>query len=140
MLYKKMITLRFPEVANIGFTDSGTPLLDEFAGSSTPVRLEARVQDFNRRVYRRLARRFPFLRHEPFGDNPVKALYYNHWLRTASRSFVTNLLRREELYADYLDVMRVRQLIDDHMRGLQDDFRLISGVVTFALWREMFGS
>ncbi len=96
------------------------------------------MQEYRRRARRRLGRNLPFLRSPSYGDRPAQAIYYNHWLRTAARSFVLDLLRREELYADFLDANAVHALVEEHMAGRRDEFRLVSGVVSFALWRKIY--
>jgi hypothetical protein len=88
-------------------------------------------------VTRRLSHTFPFLGLPAVSDNPGHIIYYNTWLRTAARPFAQELIAQTELYSDILDVARVRQLVDDHMAGRTDSFRLIDAVLTFALWRKM---
>ncbi len=138
MLYKKMIVERFPELAGIGYTDSGLLLSNEISGYSIPARVRLRIHDFRRRARNRLGRNLPFLRGPVSGDRPAQAIYYNHWLRTSARNFVLSLLHQEDLYADYLDAARVRNLVEGHMSGRVDEFRLVNAVVTFALWRKIY--
>ena len=138
-LYKKMIINRFPELAVIGYTDSGHLLNEELSGMTPLQRARSWFEKFQRRATRRIARQMPFLGLPVVSDNPGHAVYYNTWLRGPSREYVTNLLAREDLYGDLLDVARVRKLVDDHMSGRADTFRLVDAVLTFALWRQETG-
>lgn len=136
-LYIKMIIQEFPEMARIGFTDSGRVLAEELHRPSTGTRLGRHARDLGLRIWNRLGRSVPSLRNRPYGDNPAQAIYYNYWLRTAQKRFVIDLLRQEEYYEDFLDVFQVHRLVDEHMAGRTDAFRLVDAVVTFVLWRQM---
>jgi asparagine synthase (glutamine-hydrolysing) len=136
-LYKKMIVQRFPEMASIGYTDSGTLLMDDLNGTPPLRQAQVWLQQLSRRVRRRLAWALPFLHLPSAADNPAHAIYYNEWLRTASRSYITSLLNQDDLYADFLDAAQVRRLLEDHMAGRANAYRLIGAIASFALWRKL---
>ncbi len=73
-LFKKMIVERFPELAGIGYTDSGLLLSDEIRGYSIAARVRMRMQEYRRRARRRLGRGLPFLRISSYGDRPAQAI------------------------------------------------------------------
>ncbi len=135
-LYRKMIIERLPQVAGIGYSDTGQRLNGQNCNDSSP--WSAQLQAFNRRLIRQLERRLPLLRGEPFGDKISQTIYYNHWLRTAARTFILNLLDRTELYADVFDVAQVQRLVNAHMSGQADAYRLVDAVLTFVLWRKAY--
>jgi len=138
-LYKKMIIYRFPEVASVGYSDSGLVLLDELTGKPSPERLRSWLGDTARQIKRRASRQLSFLGLPAPSDNPAHAVLYNTWLRTAARPFVLDIIAQKDLYADFLDAARVRRMVDDHMTRRADSYRLVNAVVTFALWRKMMG-
>lgn len=138
-LFKKMIVYRFPEVAAIGYTDSGLLLTDELAVLPGRRPLAERLNSLGARIWRRAARTLPFLGWAVRSDNPAHPIFYNTWLRTGARAYVVDLLKQEDLYNDFLDAPRVRRLVDDHMAGRTDSYRLVGAVVTFALWRKIMG-
>lgn len=138
-LFKKMILYRFPEVATIGYTDSGLMLADEILSLPRGRSLADWINDMRARLWKRAARALPLLSGTQQSDNPAHAIYYNTWLRTDARAFVTDLLVHEDLYSDFLDAARVHRLVEDHMTGRADAYRLVNAVVTFALWRKLMG-
>lgn len=137
-LYRKSIARHFPGLAQVEYTDSGARLADA-AGNSTAQQLQSWLLGWSRRARRQAALRLPFLGLPLISDDPDRAIQYNTWLRTANRTYALNLLSRDDLYGDVFDAPAVRRLVEDHMAGRRDAFRLVNGVLTFALWRQLAG-
>ena len=91
-----------------------------------------------RHMRRRVGRTLFFLRPGPLGDDPTRAILYNHWMRNAARPFVTSLLTRSDLLGDFVDMREVRRMLDEHMTGRSNGYRLLGALVTFAEWRKQF--
>jgi asparagine synthetase B (glutamine-hydrolysing) len=138
-LYKKMIIQYFPEMAKIGYTDSGKLLSEEMKENLFAHALRENATRLYYRTARRAARHLHFLRSPELSDNPAHSVYQNTWLRTTCRPFAESLVRKKNLYDDVLDARQVQTLFDDHMSGRVDAYRLLDAVLTFILWREVVG-
>jgi asparagine synthetase B (glutamine-hydrolysing) len=125
-LFIDLLQLRFPALA-------------EIPGATIPPRASS-LQHAWRRMNRRLARAFNFFTGGPYGDDPALPVYYNHWMRTESRSYVYSLLANGDLLGDFCNMRAVRRLLADHMAGRSDSYRLLGALVTFAEWRKRFTS
>jgi hypothetical protein len=77
------------------------------------------------------------LRARPAAEDPSRAILHNQWLRTAARPYVTGLLT-SELLGEFCDMRAVRHLLNDHMTGRSNAYRLLGALVTFAEWRKQF--
>lgn len=132
--YKAAIARAFPNLARIATTGSSQPLIGNLRLPALPgIGLVKRAE---RAIARRLQR---LDRSLPVGDNPTNTVYYNHWLRTESRGFVTQLLSEASCYDDLFEVKKVRRLLDDHMSGRKNEYRLICAMVTFVQMRQLYG-
>lgn len=136
-LYKKMILHKFPTVAKAGYSDTDRPLTE--AESSIQEQMARFIRRTRRRVTRRLGRRIPLLRFGPLGDDPGSAVYYNEWMRTASRPFIEKIIKQQsDALAPFVDIPRARQLVADHMEGRKDAFVTVGALVTLAQWMQVY--
>jgi asparagine synthetase B (glutamine-hydrolysing) len=122
-LFQQLLERRFPRLAAI-------------PGARTPPR-----PGFWQRAWRQLNRRLRqtlfFLRPEPYGDDPGRAILYNHWMRNAARAYVTGLLT-SDLLGDTCDMHVVKRLLNDHMTGRRNAYRPLGALVTYAEWLKRF--
>ncbi|HEX2980158.1 MAG TPA: asparagine synthase-related protein [Anaerolineaceae bacterium] len=74
------------------------------------------------------------------GDIDGSIIKPNLLMRTVSRNFIRMYLWDGEYISDYFDVNKVRQLIEDHFEARRNAYWMISALLTFAIWRHLFGS
>lgn len=119
-LYKQMLVRCWPQVAKVPHTVTGLPL-DMSGLSGTAARL-------SRALRRRLGPRHDYR----------AAFHFSEWLRTGSRAFALQVLERGDYLEDLFEMKAVRRQLDDFMDGRADNYRQISALLTFALWRQAF--
>jgi asparagine synthetase B (glutamine-hydrolysing) len=125
-LYRAMIARHFPRVAGLPVGRSGRSVTAD-AWLDTHPRL-GRAERLARRAVRRVGARWS-------SDAAGSNIRPNEALRSQSRRFVHAALADEALYEDLFDPRAVRQVLNDHMDGRRKSYWLISGLLTFALWR-----
>lgn len=131
--YRVAIARAFPRLARLATTENNRSLVQDLRLPPLP------GMNLVKRAEKAIQRRLRWLdRSLPIGDNPSNTVYYNHWLRTESRAFVTQALREEMCFDDLFDARAVRCLLDDHMSGKKNNYRLICALVTFIQMRRQY--
>jgi asparagine synthase (glutamine-hydrolysing) len=129
-LYRRALLAHLPEIATLG----------DSAAAPLPPQLDLQVQTLNslavrarRRIKRSLLGRPP----SP-ADRQKGNIRPNAWLRGPARLFVESVLAETELLADLVEPRAVLRLLADHMQGRRNEYAILSGLVTLALWRKQF--
>ncbi|HZW04723.1 MAG TPA: asparagine synthase-related protein, partial [Anaerolineaceae bacterium] len=128
-LYRQMIVTHFPRVASIIDGRTGRPIRVDHWMDAHPLLLKA--DRLTRRAYRRMFR-------EKTVHDVGACVPQNEAIRTGSRAFVLEVLAAESYLSEYFDMAAVNRCLDDHLAGRRNLFPLISGLVTFSLWRQQF--
>lgn len=131
--YRLAIARAFPKLARLATTENNRSLTQDLRLPPLP------GMNLVKRAEKAIQRRLRWLdKSLPVGDNPSNTVYYNHWLRTESRAFVTRALREEMCFDDLFDARIVRRLLDEHMSGKKNEYRLICALVTFIQMRRQY--
>ncbi len=131
-IYRKMIQQELPKrVVEIG---------DELRGWNIPPWLEMKspkMWNLYHRLDSKVKKTFRKQRKHN-GDLPGANIHPNDWMRTADKEFVLEVINRSDLLEDYFDMDAVYKLVQDHMEGRRNEYRLLGALITFSIWREQF--
>ena len=129
-LYRKMIVKHLPKVAGVPHEDTQLPLNAS-------------------RIRKGLHWRWERLNNNPLIRDTIGRRYFktkwaddyrrtNEAIRTGSKDFVEQAVRNSEIVAEYFNIDKVNQLLDNHFSGKVREYTKISALLTFALWGKMF--
>lgn len=131
--YRIAIARAFPRLARLATTENNRSLTQDLRLPPLP------GMNLVKRAEKAIQRRLRWLDSSlPIGDNPTNTVYYNHWLRTESRKFVTRALSEEMCFDNLFDASTIRRLLNDHMSGKKNEYRLICALVTFIQMRRQY--
>ncbi len=127
-LYKKMIVKFLPEVASVEYNKTRLPLNASDLRKGLHWRWERLVR--NPLVRATIGRKYARM-----NDNYLNT---DQAIRTRSRDFVIKHIKNNPFLAEYFNMDRVHQMLDDHMNGKSNEYGKITALLTLALWSKMF--
>jgi asparagine synthase (glutamine-hydrolysing) len=125
---KETIVKYLPKVASVPWNKTRLPL----NASRLRKGLHWRWERLNRNP---LVRATIAKRYARMNDNYLNA---GEAIRKGSNDFVVSRVRDNSFLAEYFEMDRVRQLLDDHMMGTCNAYGKITALLTLCLWHELF--
>lgn len=127
-VYRKMIVKHFPKVASVPYNETRLPLNASWLRQGLHWR-------WDRINHHPLIRSTIGRRYAKMNDDYIRS---NEAIRTGSSDFVEKVLRNNEIIAEYFNIDRVNQMLDDHFKGKANEYAKITALLTFALWGKLF--
>ena len=127
-LYKKVIVEYLPKVASVPWNETKLPLNASWIRKG----FQWRWQRLNRHPFIRttIGRRYAGM-----NDNYLNT---GEAIRNGSRDFVTKHIKDNPFLAEYFNMDRVHQMLDNHMNGKADEHSKITALLTLSLWHKLF--
>ncbi len=127
-LYRKMIIKYFPEVASVPWNRTKLPLNASWLRKG----LHWRWERLNRNPFVRatLGRKYAKLNDDYL--NTAEAI------RTGSRDFLIEHIKNNLFLAEYFDMDRIHEMLDDHITGKSNEYGKITALLTLSLWHKLF--
>ena len=127
-VYRKMIVKHLPKVASVPHNDTKLPLNASRIRKGLQWRWETLIR--NPLIRTTIGRRYAKM-----NDNYLNT---HEAIKTGSRDFVEKSIRNNEFLAEFFNMERVNQLLDDHISGKAHEPTKITALLTLALWGKMF--
>ena len=61
----------------------------------------------------------------------------SRWLKQRLRPVIDEFMR-EEVLGDLVEIKKVKSLVDDHVAGKRDYYKILLNLVTLAAWRKKY--
>ncbi len=127
-LYRKMIARYLPEVASAPWNKTRLPLNASWVREG----LHWRWEKLNRYP---LVRETIGRKYEMMNDNYLNTA---EAIRTGSKDFVMKQIKENPFLAEYVNMDRIHQMLDDHIHGKCNEYNQITALLTLSLWHRLF--
>jgi asparagine synthase (glutamine-hydrolysing) len=127
-IYHKMIVKHLPKVASVPHNETRLPLNASWVRKG----LHWRWERLNRNL---IVRATIGRRYVKMNDNYLNT---DKGIRTGSRDFIIKHISGNPFLADYFNMDRIHQMLDDHMSGKSNEYGKITALLTLSLWHKLF--
>ena len=127
-VYRKMIVKHLPKVASVPHNETRLPLNASTIRKGLHWRWERLLK--NPLIRATMGRRYARM-----NDNYLNT---NEAIRTGSRDFVMKHIKDNPFLAEYFNMDRVHQMLDDHMNRKSNEYGKITALLTLSLWHKLF--